>query len=409
MNRRLMTIQGHLFPTNNLQHHQLVLNHTSHDIFLDKTTFNEEDFSSLIHTKKLSNEDKNTLIKYLEQFQTNTILPPSINMDFEQICSLMRMAATLKPFTLQNITALEEHPSIVSDQKLLHQNLLHLNKLVSHKYAPLNSQFHSIFHQYDTPQPDGYVVFDQLSKLSLYIQLAELVAYHTTIDVLMQQYAKKSNREELYIQSKCIYGYITNNVRVLNEVGIHLIEETKRSQQVDNYTSLVHRIGDTLDGYLNDLSSHKGKVSDPLYLSKLLYMRTKRLNNTCLKRYKKIRSNLKTLYLPGAKVNIEQDKRAAYNQVQVHMVSCARSYAQQLITQNMVDRIKICKDVNVAGIFSRLSSLFGLSVLKEDLSWFLLHKYIQEDLAKMVDRETISLSEGIGRMDTELILKCLEE
>ncbi len=76
----------------------------------------------------------------------------------------------------------------------------------------------------------------------------------------------------------------------------------------------------------------------------------------------------------------------AFNAVQDHVLHAARAHIERIILEAFVAGIDACEDDKAREILNMVCDLYALTVIEEDKSWFMEHRFLSTERAKAVTR-----------------------
>ncbi|OPX11025.1 acyl-CoA dehydrogenase [Mycobacterium sp. AT1] len=76
----------------------------------------------------------------------------------------------------------------------------------------------------------------------------------------------------------------------------------------------------------------------------------------------------------------------AFNSVQDHVLHAAKAHVDRIILEAFVAGIDTCQDEKARGILEVVCDLYALSVIEDDKSWFIEHRFLSTERSKAVTR-----------------------
>ncbi|MBJ7387299.1 MAG: acyl-CoA oxidase, partial [Mycolicibacterium sp.] len=76
----------------------------------------------------------------------------------------------------------------------------------------------------------------------------------------------------------------------------------------------------------------------------------------------------------------------AFNAVQDHVLHAAKAHIDRIILEAFVAGIDACEDDDAREILNLVCDLYALSVIEDDKSWFVEHRFLSVERSKAVTR-----------------------
>ena len=93
----------------------------------------------------------------------------------------------------------------------------------------------------------------------------------------------------------------------------------------------------------------------------------------------------------------------AFNDCQVHLLSLAQSYCERVVVKAFNQAVLDCKDPSLRDALEPLRALYGLSVLEENIGWYLENGYFESSKAKAIRKEVNALCGQVRQQAIHLV------
>ncbi|MCR4514186.1 acyl-CoA dehydrogenase [Aeromicrobium sp. 50.2.37] len=89
-----------------------------------------------------------------------------------------------------------------------------------------------------------------------------------------------------------------------------------------------------------------------------------------------------------------------FNDAQDHLIRCGRAHVDRVVLEAFTAGIARCEDPEAADLLRKVCTLYALSVIEDDLAWYMAHNRISDQRAKAV---TQLLNEQLGELRPHLL------
>lgn len=89
-----------------------------------------------------------------------------------------------------------------------------------------------------------------------------------------------------------------------------------------------------------------------------------------------------------------------FNEAQDHLIRCGRAHVDRVVLEAFTAGIARCEDPDAADLLRKVCTLYALSVIEDDLAWFMAHNRISDQRAKAV---TQLLNEQLAELRPHLL------
>lgn len=89
-----------------------------------------------------------------------------------------------------------------------------------------------------------------------------------------------------------------------------------------------------------------------------------------------------------------------FNEAQDHLIRCGRAHVDRVVLEAFTAGIARCEDPDAADLLRKVCTLYALSVIEDDLAWFMAHNRISDQRAKTV---TQLLNEQLAELRPHLL------
>jgi acyl-CoA oxidase len=89
-----------------------------------------------------------------------------------------------------------------------------------------------------------------------------------------------------------------------------------------------------------------------------------------------------------------------FNEAQDHLIRCGRAHVDRVVLEAFTAGIARCEDPEAADLLRKVCTLYALSVIEDDLAWFMAHNRLSDQRAKAV---TQLLNDQLGELRPHLL------
>ncbi|KAG2372998.1 hypothetical protein C9374_012941 [Naegleria lovaniensis] len=200
-----------------------------------------------------------------------------------------------------------------------------------------------------------------------------------------------NNRIGILMNDMCVFGTAEGDSIVLyQQLAKYLFDRVKKKQ-----SKTTTSLSPVLQQVLTCESTNPKGQNDVLNLEfqkKALAFRVKKLLEECQSQI-------------GSYLKQQKDFQTAWNLSLVKIIELARSYVElELLFRMQETLLKNAVDQETRDIFKTISSLFSLYMIRQNLSYYLIHEYFDIEISKMIMDETLpGLYEQLKHISLDLV------